>query len=159
MLEFFISPVGMAMAMAELAAIPPSVDKGKEALWALAPEVEELAKSLAPYRSGDLKASIRCVPTKDGLRLYSNLDYAYWQEYGFFHKKAGRWIPGKFYMTKAMDAYVTTKSTDNKIFDKIEREAKKKAAVTAVAGLGLAALFGVASFILMGFSAILSSRM
>lgn len=160
MLQFFITPIGMNAALAEIAAIPSSVDKGKEALWAIAPQVEQLAKDLAPYRTGALRDSIHCVKTKEGLALYSDLEYAYWQEYGFRHK-SGKWIPGKFFMTNAINSYVTTKETDNKILDKIEHEAHQKGLAMAAGGvasgmMGLAALFGLASFMLMGFSALMS---
>ena len=129
MLEFDIVPLGVSSAMNELLAISNSVDKGgKAALQGVAPAVVEKAKENATYDTYRLRDSITWKSTDKGFTIYTDLtgersDYDYYQEFGFYHIHAGRWVPGKFYISKAIHSYVTSE-TDNKIFDKIEDSAK-----------------------------------
>lgn len=152
----------MAAAMAEVGAIGPAVDtEGVKALHELVDKVEMQAKANAPFRTGDLMRSIHCEATSHGITCYSDLDYAYWQEFGFRHKWSGKWVPGKFFITKAITKYVETPDTDKKILDKIEHKARKTAIVAAAAATEMAALasiFGILSFIMMGFAALMGTR-
>lgn len=128
-MEFDIVPLGVSAAMNELTAISRSVDKGgKSALLGVAPGVVEEAKANAPYDTYRLRDSIKWKPTDKGFVVYTDLtgdrsDYDYYQEFGFYHIYAGKWVPGKFYISQAVHKYITGE-TDNKIFDKIEDSAK-----------------------------------
>ena len=139
MLEFDIAPVGMSSGLRYLQGISRGAEPGGgTALREIAPKVVEEAKQNAPVDSGALRDSIGWKPTKNGFTIYTDLtgdrsDYDYYQEFGFYHIHAGRWVPGKFYITQAVYSYVTNE-TDNKIFDKIQERAK----IGAVFGTALA---------------------
>jgi hypothetical protein len=143
-MEFDIAPIGISAALAELRGIATSTEKGgKKALQEIAPLVVEKAKQNIRDEklidTGALLESVKWKPTGNGFTVYTDLtgersDYDYYQEFGFYHIHAGRWVPGKFYISKAVYSYITGE-TDNKIFDQIEDSAKLHAVFGAALSL------------------------
>ena len=175
MLEFTIIPIGAPIVAADMLAIDKGARDGKQVLQSMRAEIEARAQELAPLgATGNLRASIHCVPTSDGIKLYSDpdvADYAYWVEYGHRNKWTGKWTPGKFFMTQTIAEYtegatrITPTSGVGIIGGEIvkEIEEKRKAAKVSAAAsgmsLGLSALgglFGFLSFAMLGYSGLMA---
>jgi hypothetical protein len=160
MLAFNIYPVGMTQALATLNAIGPAAEKGGlEALEELAPKIVERAKTYAPVRDGNLRDSITWRKEKGAIVIYADVPYAYWQEFGFTHYISGKWVPGKYYITKAIADFIETGEADKKVADNIQKEVAKAQTASHLAGsIGLLPILGLLFSSLMAGAMILSTR-
>lgn len=161
MLEFFITPnaVQMGAITSELIALNRSViPGGKNALKEIAPYICERAFELATFRTELMRDEIQWEETVDGIRVFTTPYYSYFQEYGFYHVQSGQYIPGVFFITRAIDEFVGSGSSDGTVMDKIQEKtqatavASTGAAMAAGALTGLGGLFSMMSFGYMGLS-------
>ena len=64
----------------------------------------EQIEANAPVDTGKMKASVKLVPSGNGLKLFVDVKYAMFVEFGFTHYLSGKWIPPNPFIRRAAAA-------------------------------------------------------
>lgn len=86
----------------------------KASLLKGAHKLQEHAQRNAPVDTGYLRSSAESRETDEGAEMVFTADYAYYQEFGSSK------MPGKFYVTRALD------ENEDEILEAIKNEAQEK---------------------------------
>lgn len=144
MLQFDIFAIGMAEALAEVAAIGKvATPSGKKALQDLGPQMVAEAQILVPKDTWALHDSIDFRKTERGISLFAGMYYAYFVEYGT------RYMRAQPYLRPVLAKYLDTGDAGRYIAEKIHKDAQGESGKIAAAAMGAGILGGLTAVIMM----------